>query len=228
MSSVLLTAFEPYGPWKTNASWLALMELTREYSELGDITTRLYPVDYQGLRRRLDADLQREYDVILHLGQAPGSSAIQFESIAVNVAAEGGGAEGDSCELVVGGRVAYRSRLPLARIVQGLRGKNIPAYVSYHAGTYLCNAAMYWSHYLSEQRDQAVAATMIHVPLATSQVVEHGVQMPSLPVSVMADAVRLTLDEIGRTAPGPPTETKLLAAMEKGPSISRDTEDRPS
>jgi hypothetical protein len=41
MKSVLVTAFEPYGPWQANASWLCLLELTRELPSLTALTTRL-------------------------------------------------------------------------------------------------------------------------------------------------------------------------------------------
>ena len=74
MATVLLTAFEPYDRWTTNASWLALMELVKDLPKAPAITTRLYPVEFQEVRRRLREDLQSNYDVALHLGQAPGSA----------------------------------------------------------------------------------------------------------------------------------------------------------
>ncbi|MDA1177953.1 MAG: pyroglutamyl-peptidase I [Planctomycetota bacterium] len=196
MSSVLITAFEPYDVWKTNSSWLTLVELTRDLPDFLSITTRLYPVEYGALRQRLEADFERPYDVILHLGQAPGSSGIQFESIAVNVASERNDLE--SWPLIDEGPLAYRSKLPLEEIVRALRSEKIPATVSYHAGTYLCNAAMYWSHYLAELRGYRSMSTMIHLPLETTQVVDHGVRMPSLPACVMAEGIRRTLEEIKR------------------------------
>ena len=48
MTRVLLTAFQPYEGWQTNASWLALVELTRDLPDQPMVTTRLYP---GGLRR---------------------------------------------------------------------------------------------------------------------------------------------------------------------------------
>lgn len=197
MSSVLITAFEPYDVWKTNSSWLTLMELTQDLPDFPSITTRLYPVEYGALRKRLEADFARPYDVILHLGQAPGSSGIQFESIAVNVASERNDLE--SWPLIDDGELAYRSKLPLEEIVRALRADKIPATVSYHAGTYLCNAVMYWSHYLANLRGYRTTATMIHLPLETTQVVDHGIRMPSLPASVMAAGIRRVLEEIERT-----------------------------
>jgi pyroglutamyl-peptidase len=51
MPRVLITAFGPYGCWEENASWLALVELTRDLPTGAEIVTRLYPVD-ESLERR--------------------------------------------------------------------------------------------------------------------------------------------------------------------------------
>src|SRR4051812_47180136 len=114
MSSVLLTAFEPYDRWATNASWLALVELVKDRPKNPAITTRLYPVDFQEVQRRLREDLQANYDVALHLGQAPGSGRIQLEQIAVNVGGNSHQLPDEFQPLVANGPVAYRSPLPLA------------------------------------------------------------------------------------------------------------------
>ena len=88
MKTVLLTAFEPYDQWATNASWLALVELARDLPERPRIVTRRYPVDFALLRERLAADLQGNYDYALHLGQAPGTSRLRLEAVGLNFGAE--------------------------------------------------------------------------------------------------------------------------------------------
>ena len=50
MPRVLITAFGPYGKWAENASWLALVELTRHLPAQPEITTRRYPVDLEVVR----------------------------------------------------------------------------------------------------------------------------------------------------------------------------------
>src|ERR1700749_2502012 len=85
MTRVLVTAFEPYDRWKTNASWLALVHLTQDLPSEPAITTRLYPVDFAVVRRKLSEDLEGNYDYAIHLGQAPGSGRIQLESVGINV-----------------------------------------------------------------------------------------------------------------------------------------------
>ena len=86
MPSVLLTAFEPYGCWPTNASCLALDELSRDMPSSLQITVRLLPVDFDVVKPRLAEQLSADYDYALHLGQAPGSMQLQLEAIGLNVA----------------------------------------------------------------------------------------------------------------------------------------------
>ncbi len=196
MPRVLLTAFEPYDRWKANSSWLALVQLTQNLPNEPQITTRLYPVDFAEMKARLAADLSANFDYALHIGQAPGSSRIQLEAIGLNI----GGSSSQSPDqyrlLAEDGPVAYRSELPLADWAVKLRRAGVPAQVSYHAGNYLCNATLYWSHYLIERMALATQTAFIHVPLDVSQVVNEPHGTASLPVSISSQAVRLILEEL--------------------------------
>ncbi len=196
MPSVLLTAFEPYDRWKANSSWLTLVQLTHDMPQQPQITTRLYPVDFAVVRERLAEDLKPNYDYALHLGQAPGNSRIHLESIAVNI---GGGSSQSPDQfrpLVDDGPVGYRSALPLADWSHKLRRAGIPAQVSHHAGTYLCNATMYFTHYLAEQMGFKTAAAFIHLPLDLSQVAHEQQALPAFPTALSAQAIRLILEEL--------------------------------
>ena len=198
---VLLTAFEPYDQWTTNSSWLALVELLKELPSGGSLVTRRYPVDLPALQEKLKQDLQREFDVILHLGQSPGASIIKLEAIALNAAGclDERGSELD--EIIPGGPVAYRSNMPLSRWSTLLRTNHIPSVISYHAGTFLCNAIMYLSHHelqlrVGSKRHSNCLVGFVHLPLATEQVAAHGQSLPSLPLSTLARAVRLLVDDL--------------------------------
>jgi pyroglutamyl-peptidase len=196
MPSVLVTAFEPYDRWTHNASWLALVELTRNLPESPRIVTRLYPVDFQRARQRLEDDLLANYDFALHLGQAPGTARIQLEAIGLNVG-------GNSTELPeafrpleVEGPTAYRSPLPLAHWAALIRAAGIPATVSYHAGTYLCNAVLYLSLHLAQKHGLRTQCGFVHVPLAPQQVLGERGDVPSLPSTLTAAALRTILETL--------------------------------
>ncbi len=81
---VLLYRFEPYDQWPTNASWLTLVELLRVRPANGSLVTRRYPVDFDRMRSASVQRLESGFDAVLHLGQAPGSTAIRLETLAVN------------------------------------------------------------------------------------------------------------------------------------------------
>ncbi len=196
MPRVLLTAFEPYDRWKANASWLAVVQLTHDFPNEPQLTTRLYPVDFSEMKDRLAADLAGKFDYALHLGQAPGSSRIQLEAIGLNIGGSSSQSPDQFRPLVDVGPVAYRTDLPLADWAVKLRRAGIPTQVSYHAGTYLCNATLYWSQYLIERMALSTQSAFIHLPLDISQVVNEPPGSPSLPAQLCSQAVRLILEEL--------------------------------
>ena len=198
MTSVLLTAFEPYDRWQANSSWLSLVQLTQDLPGEPTITTRLYPVDFAAVKEKLANDLRSNYDYALHLGQAPGSTRIQLESIAINVGGSGGQSPDQFRPLVDGGPIAYRSPLPLGEWSVQLREQGIPAQVSYHAGTYLCNATLYFSCYLSERMALSTKSAFIHLPLDLSQTAGQAQDLASLPATTSAAALRLMLAELAK------------------------------
>jgi pyroglutamyl-peptidase len=188
---ILITAFEPYDQWSKNSSWLALVEFTKHRRDDAMIVTRRYPVDFDQVRQRLEDDLAEGFDYALHLGQAPGSARVQLESVGLNV---GGDLREPGCNyrtLIADGPVAYRSALPLASWIPDMQSAGIPTAVSYHAGTYLCNATLYLTHYIAEQRGYPTQAAFIHLPLDTNQVSTVKGEMVSLPCELVSRGIHL-------------------------------------
>jgi pyroglutamyl-peptidase len=198
MTSVLITAFEPYDRWNANSSWLTLVQLTQNLPPEPSVTTRLYPVDFAAVKERLAGDLKADYDFALHLGQAPGSTRIQLEAFAVNIGGSSYQSPDQFRPLVEGGPAAYRSTLPLGDWSVQLRARGIPAQVSYHAGTYLCNATLYFSCYLAERMELKTQAAFIHLPLDPAQTASQAQDLASLSAATSADALRQILAELAR------------------------------
>jgi len=196
MTRVLLTAFKPYDCWQSNASWLALVELTKDKPPTPQLTTRLYDVDFDHVREQLENDLADNYDYALHVGQAPGSARVQLEAFGINIGGHSRQLPDEFQPLERAGPAAYRSQLPLAALARQLRDEEIPAQVSYHAGTYLCNATMYLSHHLIATHGLKTRAAFVHLPLDTSQVMDQEEILPSLPASQAARALRLILQRL--------------------------------
>ncbi len=191
MATVLLTAFEPYDRWTTNASALALVAVLTDTPPGLDIATRVLPVDYEIVKMQLSQELAADYDYVLHLGQAPGSAKVQLEAIGLNIACPPGDL-GDR-PLCADGPIAYRSTLRLVQWARLIREQAIPAEVSFHAGTYLCNAALYLTHYYVERMNLKTQAAFIHLPLDTSQVSGEKHDTASLPTALSAAAIRTVL-----------------------------------
>ena len=105
---------------------------------------------------------------------------------------------------VAGAPEAYRTQMPLDRWAHLLQQRSIPAQVSYHAGTYLCNAIMFLSHHWMAQAGQSTPVGFIHLPLTTQQVAQAQRPLPSLPVETLAQAVTLVLDDLERHHSSPP------------------------
>jgi len=198
--SVLLTAFEPYDRWSTNASWEALVALTRELPTSPRVVTRRYPVDFAKTRSKLADDLAANYDYAIHLGQAPGSASIHLEAVALNVAGEIAQSPDDFSAIVPGGPVAYRTALPLAAWAAKIRAAGIPAQVSYHAGTYLCNAILYLAQHFAVERGLKTQAAFVHLPLSPEQVLAERHDVASLPTAHAAEALRLIFGELNQPA----------------------------
>ena len=196
MPSVLLTAFEPYDRWAENASWLALVELTREPLPDLKIVTRRYPVDFERVRARLAEDLAANYDYVLHLGQAPGISRVHLEAIGINIGGHSTQTPDEFQPLVADGPPAYRTALPLAEWSGKIRAAGIPCQVSYHAGTFLCNAVLYLTHHLAATRGLKCKAAFIHLPLAPVQVLAERQDWPTLPATTASEAIRYILQDL--------------------------------
>ncbi|MCA9101511.1 MAG: hypothetical protein KDA63_10190 [Planctomycetales bacterium] len=226
MTRVLVTAFEPYGRWRENASWLCLVELTRQLPVLPELTTRRYPVDFAEVRRCLEADLAENYDFAIHLGQSTGGARLGLEAFAINAGIDrddraAGNSASDPPELTTNavttaatsvrgawqpraqmldatGPAAYQTSLPLDDWCDLLNTRGIPARVSHHAGTYLCNATLYLSHLIAERSGLKTQSAFIHLPLATSQVAAGEADAASLPAELAADGVRHIIEEMHR------------------------------
>lgn len=184
--TILVTAFDRYGPWEENSSWLALMEYLHRYGASGDVITRRYPVRLDLLLPRLETDLARGCDGVLHLGQRPGGRAVHLEAFALNVAGSTQAAGAEFPPLIEHGTPAFQTRCPLGLWTQRLAAQAIPAEVSYHAGTYLCNAIYYLTEHWLASRGLSLPVLFVHLPLASEQA---AADQPALPKATLAAAV---------------------------------------
>lgn len=198
---ILVTAFGPFGPFDTNSSQLCLEALQSQAWETAT-DFRVYPVDFAAARRMLAEDLAAQYRLAIHLGQSPYANGVQIEAVALNVGGPPDLLPEHYNVLEADGPVAYRTPLPVHMLASGLRCAGIAAQVSYHAGTYLCNAIYYWSHYLAARHGLATIPLLVHLPLAPDQLMARPQTPlplgPTMPSHETARAIRVLCDILGK------------------------------
>ncbi|MBI1899893.1 MAG: pyroglutamyl-peptidase I [Planctomycetia bacterium] len=201
MKRILITAFEPFDRWQENSSQLCLEQLRSDLGAACDATFRVYPVHFALVRKRLAADLAIGFDVAVHLGQAGGRPEVCLEAFALNVGGEIGRPPETFRLIEPGGPDVYRTPLPLGRIARRVRAARLPVAVSYHAGTYLCNATYYWSQHLGRQLGLATRSLFVHLPFTPEQAAREKPACQGLSPTTTARAVRIVLESLIRPAP---------------------------
>jgi pyroglutamyl-peptidase len=200
---LILTGFEPFRGERINPSWEVARQFDGEVIAGLQIKPVRVPVGCAKTARRITGAIVRYRPrAVIGLGEAGGRPAISLERIAINLADERStlAKTGDPgfTPIVRGGPDAYFSRLPLRAIIRELDRKEIPASVSLTAGAYACNALMYAAlHYL--RRKPGIPVGFIHLPYEARQAGRHRTQ-PSMPLSMMATAVRIAIAETARSA----------------------------
>lgn len=212
MPRVLLTAFEPFGTYAENSSRLCLRAVQDDPPPGLELTTRLYPVEFDSVRALLARDLEHDFAASLHLGQAGRSRSVELEAFAINAGGYPGQDAAEFHLLELQGPAAYRSPLPLPHWAARLQSEGFPVAISFHAGTYLCNATSYWAQHWCATRGRPIRSLFVHLPLAVEQADAaaaaapnlEGSQGQALPLATMAAAVRriLILLAAESTVPG--------------------------
>ena len=145
---VLVTGFEPFGPWQRNPSGETAGHLDGATIIDAEITGLVLPVSFQRAAAPLIAAIDElRPDVVLNLGQGE-PVGVRVERIAVNRCSSLEGGDNDGYDpqgkpIVPGGPGTYTSTLPVSEIVELLSNVNFNVAASDSAGEFLCNYVMY-------------------------------------------------------------------------------------
>jgi len=195
--SILITAFEPYHHWKENASLMCLRLLEKDESINSFLSTNVYPVDFLTARELLYKDIVKDFDYIIHLGQTDISSKLTLEKVGKNF---GEGSEEFNehfnNQLTDDGPFELTTNSDIERWHQLLDRNNIPNEISTDAGTYLCNAVLYWSLYTINQRNLKTRTSFIHIPPDKTQIVSAGTETPSSDIGLSIKGLKLIINDI--------------------------------
>lgn len=165
---VLVTGFDPFGGERVNPAYEAVKALP-DTLDGAQIYKRELPTAFARSAAALEEYLTGlQPDIVLCVGQAGGTPAVRVERVAINLAdariPDNDGAQPLDEPLRADGDAAYFSTLPVRAMVQAVRAAGLPCSVSYTAGTYVCNAALYNALYLAAKRFPGLRAGFVHVP----------------------------------------------------------------
>ena len=166
--TVLLAGFMPFDAFELNSSWEMIRHL--DGAEVGGAPLRTVEVPVlfgRGAEVLIRAAGEVEPGVVISLGLAD-SPHIRLETTAVNLAdariPDNGGAQPRGEPIIPGGPGEYRNALPMAEMIEALRGEDIPVQYSDSAGTFVCNDVFYrLMHWRAGSRPDALCG-FLHVP----------------------------------------------------------------
>ena len=192
MKKLLITGFDPFGGENINPSWEAVKELP---DHIGDwqITKMEIPTVFGAAADQVIAAGEGlQSNAILCIGQAGGRAAVTPEVVAINLQEaripDNLGNQPMNIPVVKGGPAAYFATVPVREMVQAIQTANIPAALSYSAGTFVCNDVLY--RLLHHFDGTATQAGFIHVPYLPQQAKEN---QPSLPQDKIVEALTLAI-----------------------------------
>ena len=195
---ILVTGFTPFDGEQINPSWEAVKRLPDRIGE-AVLLKREIPTEFDAscAALRAAADELRP-DAVLSVGQYGGANCIRVERVAVNLRdariADNAGAKPVDEPVVPGAPDAYFATLPTRRIVEKLREQDIPAQLSYSAGTFVCNNLLYCALHESTQKFPATRCGFVHVPYLPEQAKDGNA--PSMSLELMTKALEIAAEVI--------------------------------
>lgn len=170
---ILVTGFTPFGGEQINPSWEAARRLPNRIGG-AELIKHEIPTEFDASGAALHKLLtELRPDAVLCVGQYGGANCIRVERVAVNLRdariADNAGKQPTDEPVVAGGPDAYFATIPTREIVDALREQNIPAQLSYSAGTFVCNNLLYCALHESTQHDPALRWALSTSPTCPSR-----------------------------------------------------------
>lgn len=198
--NILITGFTPFGNEKINPSWEAV-KLLKERIENMNIYILEVPTEFGRASEIVIKEADRvDADVVISIGQAGGRAAVSVEFIGINYMhsnmADNAGMIPNQKRIKEDGDDGYFSNLPVMEIVNNIKSFGMPAYVSYSAGTYVCNDLLYSLMYDIKKRNLDRKAGFIHVPYIHEQVLDKCNYTPSISLERIVETLQIAIETI--------------------------------
>lgn len=147
MRRVIVTGFDPFNNETLNPSFEAVRQLPDTILDAEIIKLELPTAFEKGAASLKETIMQNFPEIVICVGQAGGRDKISVEQVAINLIEaripDNGGVQPSSKTIQEDGENAYFSNLPVKAMVKSIQDHEIPAEISYSAGTFVCNEIMY-------------------------------------------------------------------------------------
>ncbi|UCD95978.1 MAG: pyroglutamyl-peptidase I [Candidatus Bathyarchaeota archaeon] len=199
--TIVLTGFEPFSNYHVNPSWEAAKHFDMKQIDSCKVKSFLIPLKYAEIRNSVEEILETESPkIVINLGQSTRAS-ISLERVAINLADltdlpaqyNCGSRPADDL-LEPNGPPAYFSTLPTREILTRLREAEIPAEISYTAGTFGCNQIFYHTMHWISREGLSIPAGFIHVPTLPHQATRTGKKVPTMSLQTITRAVQVAVE----------------------------------
>lgn len=195
---ILVTGFDPFGDEAMNSSYESVKLLPDKIVGADVIKLEVPTVFGVCAKKLYKAIVEEKPDVIICVGQAGGRSAISVEKVAINLKEaripDNKGRQPSNMKIKEDGETAYFANVPVKAMADAVKVMNLPASVSYTAGTYVSNELMYSLMYFINKEFPDIRGGFIQVPYDTSQVVEKPLGIASMPVEITAKALKAAIE----------------------------------
>ena len=196
---ILVTGFDPFGGEPINPAIESVKRLPDNIAGAKIIKLEIPTVRKKSLEKIEKAINEHNPDVILSIGQAGGRFDISIERIGINLddfrIPDNEGNQIIDEPIFPDGENSYFVKLPVKAMVQNVQKNNIPASVSYTAGTFVCNHVLYGVLYLIEKKYKGKKSGFIHIPFLPQQVVDKR-NMPSMELNTIVKGLTAAIEAI--------------------------------
>jgi len=189
---ILLTGFEPWADWSHNPSGDVAQVLDGENIGGCPVVSAILPVVHGEDIAIVKPLIETHQPVaVVSLGLHGSAAVIHVERVAVNLKV----IDGVDYPVVDGAPDAYFATIPTRATMDRIKlDAQIPAKLTYSAGTFLCNHIMYnVLHYISE-RSLGVKAGFLHIPPTPDMVCQSN--RASMALDDIAKGVRVALEVV--------------------------------
>lgn len=204
MRKILVTAFEPFAGRKINPALEVMAGLKPGAFKNCRLRKAKLPVSGKAVEKRIAALISEfKPDIVISLGLAAGETGIRVERFALNIqdygSRDNAGYKPEGRKIDADGPAAYFVGSNPLKLAAAARKAGVPAYVSNHAGAYVCNHLMYAAMRAISAGGRKTRFAFIHLPLTTEMTLLENpgrCSSPSLPLALLVKAVAAAINAV--------------------------------